>query len=64
MQAASSLVEAWDQAVPPTVILSIRSVGWPTPTGTPWPSLPQVLVSRRSEQRSDCGWDSRRGEAE
>jgi hypothetical protein len=23
------------QAVPPTVILSMRSVGWPTPTGTP-----------------------------
>src|SRR5207244_9140523 len=29
-------------AVPPTVIRSIRSVGWPTPTGTPWPFLPQV----------------------
>ena len=29
-------------AVPPTVRASIRSVGWPTPTGTPWPSLPQV----------------------
>src|SRR5450432_3000446 len=30
------------QPVPPTVIRSIRSVGWPTPTGTPWPFLPQV----------------------
>jgi hypothetical protein len=29
-------------AVPPTVSPSIRSVGWPTPTGTDWPSLPQV----------------------
>src|SRR6185437_6162952 len=29
-------------AVPPTVILSMRNVGWPTPTGTPWPFLPQV----------------------
>ena len=28
--------------VPPTVIRSMRSVGWPTPTGTPWPFLPQV----------------------
>src|SRR5205814_3062972 len=28
--------------VPPTVSPSMRSVGWPTPTGTPWPSLPQV----------------------
>src|SRR6516162_8101556 len=28
--------------VPPTVRPSIRKVGWPTPTGTPWPSLPQV----------------------
>jgi len=28
--------------LPPTVTPSIRSVGWPTPTGTPWPSLPQV----------------------
>jgi hypothetical protein len=24
------------------VIWSILSVGWPTPTGTPWPFLPQV----------------------
>ena len=30
------------QAVPPTVSRSIFSVGWPTPTGTLWPSLPQV----------------------
>src|SRR5690606_10895178 len=30
------------QFVPPTVIASMRSVGWPTPTGTLWPSLPQV----------------------
>src|ERR1019366_1627767 len=30
------------QPVPPTVMRSIRSVGWPTPTGTPWPCLPQV----------------------
>src|SRR5262249_60079549 len=28
--------------VPPTVMLSIRSVGSPTPTGTFCPSLPQV----------------------
>src|SRR6266403_1364111 len=30
------------QAVPPTVSPSILSVGWPTPTGTLCPSLPQV----------------------
>ena len=30
------------QAVPPTVRPSMRRVGWPTPTGTLWPSLPQV----------------------
>ena len=30
------------QAVPPTVSPSMRSVGWPTPTGTLWPSLPQM----------------------
>src|SRR5438552_855981 len=29
-------------AVPPTVNPSILSVGTPTPTGTLWPSLPQV----------------------
>ena len=28
--------------VPPTVMPSILIVGWPTPTGTLWPSLPQV----------------------
>ena len=35
---------AWScpQAVPPTVSLSMRKVGWPTPTGTLWPSLPQL----------------------
>src|SRR5471030_2651305 len=30
------------QTVPPTVIFSIRNVGWPTPTGTLWPSLPHT----------------------
>src|SRR5258706_13512658 len=30
------------QPVPPTVKPSIFNVGWPTPTGTLWPSLPQV----------------------
>src|SRR5690606_13781857 len=29
-------------AVPPTVIRVTRSVGVPSPTGTPWPSLPHV----------------------
>ena len=33
-----------DHPVPPTVMRSMRSVGWPTPTGTPWPFLPQVLT--------------------
>ena len=33
---------AASQPVPPTVMRSMRSVGWPTPTGTPWPFLPQV----------------------
>src|SRR6202008_4971939 len=35
--------------VPPTVRPSIRNVGWPTTTGTPCPSLPQVPIpsSRR-----------------
>ncbi|MGH8626618.1 MAG: hypothetical protein ACREYC_15565, partial [Gammaproteobacteria bacterium] len=28
--------------VPPTVNPSMRSVGWPTPTGTCCPSFPQV----------------------
>src|SRR2546421_6312495 len=39
------------QAVPPTVRPSIFKVGCPTPTGTLWPSLPQVpmpLSSARS----------------
>ena len=35
-------VTRWSEAVPPTVSRSIRSVGWPTPTGTLCPSLPQV----------------------
>src|SRR5207253_8602135 len=30
--------------VPPTVTLSMRTVGRPTPTGTLWPSLPQVPI--------------------
>src|SRR4030042_2653628 len=29
-------------SVPPTVMSSMRMVGRPTPTGTDWPSLPQV----------------------
>src|SRR5690606_22519414 len=29
-------------AVPPTVRPSTRKVGWPTPTGTLWPSLPHT----------------------
>ena len=29
-------------SVPPTVMASNRMVGSPTPTGTLWPSLPQV----------------------
>ena len=29
-------------AVPPMVSAVTRSVGWPSPTGTPWPSLPHV----------------------
>src|SRR5262249_51717391 len=36
--------------VPPTVMRSIRSVGWPTPTGTPWPFLPQVPIPVSSER--------------
>src|SRR5258708_7716184 len=36
------------QPVPPTVMRSIRSVGWPTPTGTPWPFLPQVPTPESS----------------
>ena len=26
----------------------MRSVGWPTPTGTPWPCLPQVPMPESS----------------
>jgi signal transduction histidine kinase len=37
--------------VPPTVMPSIRSVGWPTPTGTPWPFLPQVPMPSSSFSR-------------
>ena len=36
------------QPVPPTVMRSIRNVGWPTPTGTPWPFLPQVPMPSSS----------------
>ncbi len=36
------------QAVPPTVMPSMRSVGWPTPTGTLWPSLPQTPMPESS----------------
>src|SRR5258708_19162593 len=35
-------LRAWRQPVPPTVSASMRSVGWPTPTGIDCPSLPQV----------------------
>jgi hypothetical protein len=34
--------------VPPTVILSSLMVGMPTPTGTDWPSLPQVPMPSSS----------------
>src|SRR5439155_22458316 len=34
--------------VPPAVIRSVSSVGWPTPTGTPWPFLPQVPMPESS----------------
>src|SRR5258705_8293114 len=36
------------QPVPPTLMRSIRRVGWPTPTGTPWPFLPQVPMPESS----------------
>ena len=36
------------QAVPPTVRPSMRTVGMPTPTGTLWPSLPQVPTPESS----------------
>ena len=32
--------------MPPTVSESMRIVGWPTPTGTDWPSLPHVPKTR------------------
>src|SRR5262249_35483604 len=35
-------VAAGHAPVPPTVRPSMRTVGSPTPTGTDWPSLPQV----------------------
>src|SRR5262249_59007049 len=34
--------------VPPTVMASMRIVGRPTPTGTDWPSLPQVPMPSSS----------------
>ena len=37
-----SLERSARQAVPPTVTPSMRRVGWPTPTGTLWPSLPHT----------------------
>src|SRR6185312_8348826 len=42
--AANRDILAAHRPVPPTVIRSMRSVGWPTPTGTPWPFLPQVPI--------------------
>lgn len=35
-------------AVPPTVIRSMRKVGWPTPTGTLWPSFPHTPTPESS----------------
>src|SRR5882757_3126707 len=43
-----SLIVDAHRPVPPTVMRSIRSVGWPTPTGTPWPFLPQVPMPESS----------------
>src|SRR2546426_4495726 len=40
--------EKMRQAVPPTVRPSIFKVGWPTPTGTLCPSLPQVPMPESS----------------
>src|SRR5262249_16947614 len=37
-------------AVPPTVIRSSLRVGMPTPTGTDWPSLPQVPTPSSSSR--------------
>ncbi len=49
-------------AVPPIVSDFTRSVGWPSPTGTPWPSLPHVpglpiakSLPSMSMSRSTCG---------
>src|ERR1041385_7701145 len=44
LQVRSEFPDVWPcyLAVPPTVVLSSFSVGMPTPTGTDWPSLPQV----------------------
>ena len=39
------------QPVPPTVRPSMRSVGWPTPTGTLWPSLPHMPTPGRAPCR-------------
>src|ERR1035437_2536300 len=36
------LSSSFHSVVPPMVTPVIRSVAWPHPTGTPWPSLPQV----------------------
>src|SRR5262249_22257362 len=42
--------ETDDHPVPPTVMRSMRSVGWPTPTGTPCPFLPQVPIPGSSSR--------------
>src|SRR4029079_12362458 len=49
-------------AVPPMVRAFTRRVGWPSPTGTPWPSLPHVpglpmakSFAKRSMSFSPCG---------
>jgi hypothetical protein len=41
------------EAVPPTVMLSTRKVGWPTPTGTLCPSLPHTPTPSSSEVVAD-----------
>ena len=47
--ASSSLIAAAAHTwVPPTVMPSMRIVGRPTPTGTDWPSLPQVPMPSSS----------------
>src|SRR5262249_5601367 len=40
--AIANLEQLRHAAVPPMVRLDTRSVGTPSPTGTPWPSLPHV----------------------